>query len=190
MSIDLQAMCELGQQQLMRTEYLESEATLAAAEVEAWGRRDFDTLARLYMPLQEARRQRRQRCGEGVVHLDLISGGPHDVVSGRRVVEDYPFGQLLVAGWGSIAPAIEVRQLQREHDLYVEPFPSAAYPVTDGRAVVVVPTESANLPDADATRTIEQLRSLVGDDALIFRESDLPRGPMKGDTKTYATVMG
>ena len=29
---DLQSRCELGQQQLMRTEYLEAEATLAAAD--------------------------------------------------------------------------------------------------------------------------------------------------------------
>ena len=55
---DLQSRCELGQQQLMRTEYLDAEATLASAEAEAWEKRDFDTLSRLYMPLQEARRQR------------------------------------------------------------------------------------------------------------------------------------
>ena len=52
---DLQSRCELGQQQLMRTQYLDAEATLVAAEAEAWAARDFDTLARLYMPLQEAR---------------------------------------------------------------------------------------------------------------------------------------
>src|SRR5437667_3039957 len=97
--MDLQAQCELGQQQLMRTEYLQAEATLADAEARAWAGHDFDALARLYMPLQEARRQKRQRCGEGEVCLDLSAEGPADAVDGRRIVENYPFGQLLVAGW-------------------------------------------------------------------------------------------
>src|SRR5476651_2360561 len=61
----IQSLCQLGQEQLTRMEYLEAERTLAAAEKPAWDVRDFDALARLYMPLQEARRQRRQRCGEG-----------------------------------------------------------------------------------------------------------------------------
>src|SRR6266516_3795913 len=126
---DLQSRCELGQQQLMRTEYLDAEATLASAEADAWAARDFDTLARLYMPLQEARRQRRQRCGEGVVCLDLIANGADDHISGRHVVENFPHGQLLVAGWGTLEPALEVRKLQREHGMFVETFLAAVYPI-------------------------------------------------------------
>ena len=59
----LQQLCELGQQQLMATDYLRAEATLVQAEQLAIQTGDFDTLSRLYMPLQEARRQKRQRCG-------------------------------------------------------------------------------------------------------------------------------
>src|SRR5438477_8925766 len=106
-SQDLQSRCELGQQQLMRTEYLQAEATLASTEADAWAARDFDTLSRLYMPLQEARRQRRQRCGEGVVALDLIATGPVDEIDGRRIIENFPHGQLLVAGWGTLEPALK-----------------------------------------------------------------------------------
>src|SRR6185369_10210014 len=113
----------------MRTEYLEAEATLASAEAEAWQRRDFDTLSRLYMPLQEARRQRRQRCGEGVVCLDLIAEGASDRIDGRHVVENYSHGQLLVAGWGTFEPAARVRQLQVEHELFVETFLGAVYEI-------------------------------------------------------------
>lgn len=187
---ELQERCEAGQRELMATNYLAAERILAAAEQVAWDAKDFDSLARLYMPLQEARRQRRQRCGEGTIHLALISKGPDDEVVGRRIVEDNPFGQLLVAGWGTIAPALEVRRLQREHDLYVETFLAAAYPTTDGRAVVVFPDGSTTPPAADVPRPVEQLRALVGDDALVFREADLPSGPLPGDTRTYATVMG
>src|SRR5215210_567005 len=105
-SSSLQDLCELGSEQLFQTQYLDAEATLAGAEADAWNNRDWDTLARLYMPLQEARRQRRQRCGEGVVALDLMAQGPGDVLDGRHIIENYPHGQLLVAGWGSIEPAV------------------------------------------------------------------------------------
>src|SRR5678815_5637897 len=97
---DLQSLCELGQEQLMRMEYLSAEETLCRAETLAIQERDFDTLGRLYMPLQETRRQRRQRCGEGVVCLDLIAENSSDRVTGQQVVENFPHGQLLAAGWG------------------------------------------------------------------------------------------
>src|SRR3954447_14994569 len=128
-SPSLQDLCELGSEQLIQTQYLAAEATLAGAEEQAWANRDWDTLSRLYMPLQEARRQRRQRCGEGIVALDLVSEGPDDLVDGRHVVENFPHGQFLVAGWGSIQAALKVRQLQAEHELYVETFLAASYPV-------------------------------------------------------------
>src|SRR5205809_6995950 len=116
---DLQSLCELGQEQLMRMEYLVAEETLCKAEQIARAQRDFDTLGRLYMPLQEARRQRRQRCGEGVVCLDLIAQSADDHINGQHIVENYPHGQLLVAGWGSIEPALKIRELQKQHGLYV-----------------------------------------------------------------------
>ena len=81
---NLQSLCELGQEQLIRMEYLAAERTLVEAEEIARRERDFDTLGRLYMPLQETRRQRRQRCGEGIVRLDLIAQGPV-IISARSM---------------------------------------------------------------------------------------------------------
>src|SRR5947209_5927899 len=101
---DLQAECELGQRQLMEMDYLRAETTLADAERRAWEARDFDTLSRLYMPLQEARRQRRQRSGEGIVRLDLLADSQRDPLNPDQIIEQFPHGQLLIAGWGSIAP--------------------------------------------------------------------------------------
>src|SRR6266496_4700659 len=186
--MNLQERCELGQQQLMRTEYLEAEATLASAESEAWEKKDFDTLARLYMPLQEARRQRRQRCGEGIVCLDLIAAGPEDHIDGRRIVESYPHGQLLVAGWRSIQPAIDVRRLQREHGLYLETFLAAVYPMGAGRVVVIVPTEDVALPGDDVTKLDDFLQRLPAH-SIVRGVEELPAGMRKGDTSTYAQVM-
>src|SRR5437867_2547154 len=100
---DLQALCERGQIELERTDYLAAEATLVEADRLASELEDFDTLARLYMPLQEARRQRRQRCGEGAVVLDLIATSPDSDPDPQQLIEQYPHGQLLVAGWGSVA---------------------------------------------------------------------------------------
>lgn len=172
----------------MRTEYLDAEATLAAAEEQAWRRRDFDTLARLYMPLQETRRQRRQRCGEGVVALDLIAQGQADEIDGRRIVENYPHGQLLVAGWGTFAPAAEVRRLQREHKLYLETFLGAVYPVGAGRVLVVAPLEEIALPDLQP-RSIDDLVRRLPAHCLALNIEELPKGHRKGDTSTFAGVM-
>src|SRR3954451_6376589 len=94
---DVQATCEHGQSLLMETRYWDAERTLAGVEQRAWDARDWDTLARVYMPLQEARRQRRQRSGEGVVALNLIAQGPADTIDPTHVIANYPHGQLLVA---------------------------------------------------------------------------------------------
>lgn len=186
----LQEQCDLGQQELMRTNYLAAEKILADAEQLAWKQQDWDTLARLYMPLQEARRQRRQRCGEGDVVLDLTAQNEFDQVSGRHVVENYPFGQLLVAGWGTVTPAADVRRLQVEHELYVETFLGAVFPTDDaGRVVVLVPFEEDKLPAPTGGR-LSELEALLPRHALVYRPDDLPAGPQRGNERTFSLVMG
>lgn len=185
---DLQALCEEGQSLLMATKYLEAEALLESAENLAWAARDYDTLSRLYMPLQEARRQRRQHCGEGVVCLDLIATSPTDDLSGRRVVENFTHGQLLVAGWKSIEPALEVRQLQKQYGLYVETFLAAAYPMGSGRVVVIVPTEQVSLPTGEFN-SVDALIANLPAHCIVLPVSELPSGSAPGTWQTYANVM-
>jgi hypothetical protein len=184
----LQGFCEVGQRQLMHNEYVEAERTLAAAEQQAWDERDFDTLARLYMPLQEARRQRRQKCGEGMVCLDLIANTPEDRIDGRHVVENYPFGQLLVAGWASIEPAKQVRELAAAHNLYLETFLAAVYPTPDGPVVLVVPGDDVSLPKAGG-QTADALARVLPPHCLLLREHEIPPGVRQGTAQTYAQVM-
>lgn len=181
-------LCEIGQQQLMRTEYLDAEATLVRAEAQALEARDWDLLSRLYMPLQETRRQRRQRCGEGTVCLDLLSEGPHDRVRGEHVVQNYPHGQLLVAGWGSIEPALEVRRLASEHKLYAETFLAAVYPLGSARAVVLVPTSDVRLPEP-RPMLIDDLLPQLPPHSIVLGEAELPRGSRKGTYETFAQTM-
>jgi hypothetical protein len=187
-SAALHELCELGSEQLIQTRYLEAEATLARAEAEAWANRDWDTLARLYMPLQEARRQRRQLCGEGVVALDLVAQSQSDALDGRRVIENFPHGQLLVAGWRSIEPAIEVRKLAAEHGLYVETFLGAVYAVAKRPVVAIVPLEDANLPQRDFG-SIEELRGQLPPHCILLTDDEISRGHRKGTSATFGEVM-
>lgn len=181
----LQELCQLGSDELIGMNYLAAAKWLKQAAVLARQQQDWDTLSRVYMPLQEARRQRRLRCGEGVSHLGLIAEQEDDQIDGRRVVENYPQGQLLVAGWGSIEPAKKVRELQKQYELYVETFLGAVYPTDQGRVVAIVPNCEAALPPP-TLRTVEELQSLLPPNCLIRMAADLPELPKKGDAQTFA----
>lgn len=174
----------------MRTEYIDAERLLAQAEAIARGASDWDTLARLYMPLQEARRQRRQLCGEGLVVLDLIARGAGEDLRGEEIVGRYKHGQLLIAGWGSIGPAIEARRIIGEKGLYAETFLAATYPVTGGGiAVAVVPTEDVALPSAEI-RSVDALARVLPSHSVLISAGELPRGERRGNSQTYAEMMG
>ncbi len=183
---ELQTLCDLGSRQLIEMDYLAAEETLAKAEQRAWATRDFDSLSRLYMPLQEARRQRRQRCGEGIVRLDLLA--PSD--SPMALIDQFTQGQILIAGWGSLAPAIEFRRLCQRRSLYAETFLAAVYPVAGGqRAVVIVPTDRVQLP-TPVERNIDSLLPLLPPHSIVLHESELPQGSRPGSPETFGQVMG
>jgi hypothetical protein len=179
----IQSLCQVGQEQLTRMEYLEAERTLVAAEKLAWDARDFDALAR-----QEARRQRRQRGGEGIVRLDIFSTGSSDPIDGKSFVESFPQGQLLIAGWGSIEPAIDARRAQGKLGLYVDVFLAAVYPVQSGKIVAIVPSEEVSLPAAQPMPVDDLIRRLPAH-SVVMSAGELPTGQMIGTLETYGTVM-
>ena len=174
----------------MDMSYLAAEESLARAEAIAWDARDFDTLARLYLPLQEARRQRRQRAGEGTFQLDLLPERPNDDwPNADAIAQSISQGQLLIAGWGSIAPALRLRELARERQLYLDTFLAAVYPIDGGgRAVVIVPLEDVALPDPHP-RLIDDLLPLLPPHSIALHENELPKGPRNGTWETYGQVM-
>lgn len=187
---DIHELCEQGQQALGATRYWEAQRLLTRAESQAWDARDFDAIARLYMPLQEARRQRRQRCGEGIVALDLAAEGPADQVDPHHVLANYPHGQLLVAGWGSIQPALRVRELAEQNGLYVETFLAAVFPAgSAGRVVVIVPTEDVSLPPVGSHDDIDALIRKLPPHCIVLPESQLPQGMRRGTAQTFSHVM-
>jgi hypothetical protein len=187
---ELQDVCEQGSRMLVETEYLAAEKVLAGAEKIAWENQWWETLARVYMPLQEARRQARQRRGEGVVKLDVWAENENDVVKAGHVLDHWPHGQLLVAGWGTIRPAVDVRREAAERGLYVETFLGAVYPIGGKRAIVIVPTEDVRLPAVGEVGSIDELMKKLPVNALVSSEDQIVRGERKGTTETYAEVMG
>ena len=178
----------------MHMEYLAAEAVLLEAEAAALAAEDFDTLGRLYFPLQEARRQRRQICGEGIVCLDLWAGGPDASLNAEKIAVEHPHGQLLVAGWASIEPAVRLREMARRR-LYVETFLGAVYPAVpdgSGRLIAIVPTADVALPAADAALggNIEGLIRRLPPFSIVLAERDLPRGSQRGSAETFVLTMG
>ena len=168
--LDLQQRCELGQRQLMGMQYLAAERTLAEAADEAWVCRDFDTLARVYMPLQEARRQIRQRAGEGIVCLDLLAESEDRQPDARKTALEIPHGQILIAGWKGIEPGIELRRLQKGRSQYAETLLGAVFPVGKGRVVRI-------LPLADGSN-----------EAIELKIEELSKGRQRGTAQSYGLV--
>ncbi len=189
---DLQETCEQGQTALIETRYLDAERLFLAAESLAAEHEDFDTLGRLYFPLQEARRQRRQICGEGTVRLDLWATQEEDV-NAADIVGRYPHGQLLVAGRASLAASLAVRQLAADQNLFVETYLAAAYPLTeDGRIVVaVVPTADVALPPQETALSlgVGGLLKRLPPFSLVLADDELPRGERSGSAATFAETM-
>jgi len=170
---ELQSLCEKGSELLMRTDYLAAEEVLMRAEQIALAGKDWDTLARLYMPLQETRRQIRQRCGEGVVKLDLIASGPLDRIDAESILNRFPHGQLLVAGWDNLGLAMEVRRLARQRRLFVETFLASVHRAGRERAIVIYPSTDLTPPNKPT----------------VLVEDDFPRGERAGTAQTYAEIM-
>jgi hypothetical protein len=186
---DLQEQCELGQRQLMQMEYLAAVATLSAAERRAWEAKDWDSLSRLLMPLQEARRQCRQRCGEGMICLDLLAQGPDSEPDAAAIVEQIPQGQLLIAGWGNIEPAVQLRQLAAQRGLYLETFLAAAYPIQSAAlAVAIVPLSDAAMPAAKDW-DLPSLSAALPPHSLLLQSNQLPRGRRHATAQTYGEVL-
>jgi hypothetical protein len=179
---DIESQCELGQRLLMEMEYLQAERVLAAAEAIAWERRAWDVLSRLYLPLQEARRQRRQRCGEGTIQLDLLATSAREPLNAAEIVQRVPHGQLLVAGWQTLEPAATVRRLAAERGLYVETFLAAVYPPGPKQLVLIAPTERTRLPT-----TLDH--STPPADCVVLDAAELPHGQKAGTAETYAQTM-
>jgi len=183
----LQEQCELGQRELMATNYIDAEKILVEAERVALEQSEFETLSRLYMPLQEARRQRRQRCGEGIVCLEFDCSRSWRSDSRAARAGEVFFRQLLVAGWASIQPALEIRRLQQELDLYVETFLAAVYPTTEGQVIAIA---RPKILHCQLPKRVRSNRSGSSSPRTAFLSPrPASQGPRQGSYQTYSQVM-
>jgi len=172
----------------MRTEYLHAEETLAQVARQARLSRDYDTLCRVMLPLQEARRQRRQRAGEGVVCLDILAAGPNDTLDAEKLADEFPHGQLLVAGWGTVLPAANLRRIAWDRRLYLDTFLAAVYPTHTTNLIAIMPEADARLP-IPTPRSADELKRLLPPHSLVLTPDQLPRGPHQGTAETFSFVM-
>src|SRR6185295_19413109 len=112
-----------GQKALATTRYTAARRALEAAESIAWRERDAQSLARLYLPLLEARRLIRYQAAEGRVEID--NGEP--AISARSCVKEFLFlaqdaGTLLLAAsrvHGDRA-VVEIRQASQRTGKRIE----------------------------------------------------------------------
>jgi len=136
----------------MQTDYLRAETALAEAEREAWAAEDGTRSPRLYMPLQETRRQRASSAAKGSSGSICWRQSADQKLDPAEILRQYPHGQLLVAGWGAIEPAILIREQATRVGLYVETssprstrsVPAARKP--PARAVVIAPLPDVRMP--------------------------------------------
>lgn len=188
MSEAIHQLCAEGQKDLLATDYLSAEDSLVTAEHLAREAGDWDALSRLYMPLQEARRQRRQRAGEGVVRLDLVAKHASDPLDVDLIASKYLHGQLLVAGFGSIEPARKLRQIAERERRYLDVYLAASYWVNGAVVVAIVPDDRVAVPP-EGEYSIDELSRRLPPHSVLMPLTDLPQGDRIGDTHTFAQTM-
>ena len=93
----LEKLWDAGQQHLALGRYMAACRELQTAEALAWRGRDAAALARLWLPLLEARRQVRQNATDGLI----LIARPHDRRAEHQVLQQFtqaPAGTLLLGG--------------------------------------------------------------------------------------------
>jgi hypothetical protein len=98
------------------------------------------------------------------------------MMSPEWLVEKYQSGLLLLGGFGTIEPAIELRRFARENKLYFEVFLGAVYPLIESTpALVIAPLEEVSMPSPER-RTLADLEKLLPPRCLLFATDDIEAG--------------
>lgn len=184
----LQGLCELGSEALIATDYVAAERVLEQAEGLALRENDFDTLARLYFPLQEARRQRRQRAGEGRISLSLPAMGVGEGLQARELADRLPHGLFLVAGLGSTEPGEALRQLHKDRGNYAEVMLGVALEMGTGGVATFAVARPVRNVSARGGSPEELLRALPPHS--VFVSASQAGGAVAAFPETYAGAMG
>src|SRR5277367_3729013 len=93
----LYGLWDLGQRHLAAGRYVAARRALEGAEAAAWRRHDACSLARIYLPLLEARRQIRYNAAEGML---IVCDSAKSVSEERGVMREFlesPAGTVLLA---------------------------------------------------------------------------------------------
>ena len=184
MADPIQSLCEHGQRALLATEYPAAERYLAAAESLAWAAKDYDALARLYMPLQEARRQRRQQSADGPFVTRMLT----DTMEAVELAGDSKRGQFIVAGRASIVPAVLLRMVAAQRGRLFDVPLAVAYRAEGQPFVLIVPTPDTPLP-FDLEYTVDSLMRAIPPGSVLTPADALPPDQKCGDALTFGYMM-
>lgn len=116
MSSPIDHIMEQASRALAQTDYLSCESLCLKALAKAYDAGDWDRYARILMPLQEARRQRRMTAADGAVRLgtaDLDSPAEH-------WLEQIETGCVMVTHPHMKEDALALDQAARKHHRYIE----------------------------------------------------------------------
>lgn len=163
---------ERASAKLMAMEYLACEALCEEAMAMARSAGDFDRYARILLPLQEARRQRRQAAVDAGV---VVLNGPR--MSADEILRTHKQGCLMLIGPPYAADDEKaVRNLARERGLLLEVV------VMDGSALracfeqqmeregdAAVAAVALGLPVEQEVRAMEQVLERVGDHEIAHQ---------------------
>jgi hypothetical protein len=140
------------------------------------------------MPLQEARRQRRQWCGDGAFVTHTLQGPTNQPLNAAKIAEEFPRGQIIAAGHATIEPALALRKIAADRQLYLDVPLAATYRIGNGIAVLFVPTPDVALPHGDV-ETIDELLQQSPPHSVLLPAPHLPRTQERGDARTFDFVM-
>jgi hypothetical protein len=116
MPLDLDAIMQQASEALVRGQYLACETLCLQALAEARQRGDWAYYARILLPLQEARRQRRIIASEGTIRL-----GTADLIGGvEQWLSMFDAGCIAVTHPHAVEQAHTLAQLARKQHRYVE----------------------------------------------------------------------
>lgn len=110
----MERLWDIGQQHLAAGHYVAAARDLEAAEGLAWRRRDPTSLARIYLPLMEARRQIRQNAVEGPLLL-AATDTPHTLNAALRDLTSRDAGTLVINCRDACKAAGSVRYAARRN---------------------------------------------------------------------------
>jgi hypothetical protein len=169
----IERLWDTGQRFLANGAYVAARRELEAAEALAWRQRDAGTLARIYLPLLEVRRQIRQNAVEGAI----IVTGRHRLTHARRpeLLDefDHAGGTLVIYGV-SPARAQDLAAQIRARSVRSGAFLEAIILLERGDSLRLVSAAAPHYSDGISARFIRDASDMIDPDGVAKGTERVP----------------